>query len=138
MVTNAILGAVVASVVWFIIGGGLYMNPWVAKMYKEAERSSPALKKWQSIPKYLGFQFLGILAQCLLWAFIFSFIKPILPDGVLQQAALFWLILAAVKLFPRFVDMWIQTTYPNKLLAVEFINGAIGSFIIALVFAFIV
>lgn len=132
-----VLGCFVASIAWFIVGGVLYMNPFVAKIYKNAE-DSPALKKWPSIPKYVGLQYAGILAQCLLWAFVFALIKPILPEGLLIKGFVFGLILVAVKIFPRFFDMWIQSTYPNKLLAVEFVNGTIGSFIIGVVFAYII
>jgi len=53
----------------------------------------------------------------------------------LPKALLFGLILVAVKIFPRFADMYMQTAYPNKLLAVEFINGTICSFVIALILA---
>ncbi len=113
------------------------MNPFVAKIYKDAE-NSPALKKWPSVPKYIGLQYVGILAQCLLWAFVFALAKTALPDGVLIKSFIFGLILIAVKIFPRFFDMWIQSTYPNKLLAVEFVNGTIGSFVIGVVFAYVI
>jgi hypothetical protein len=136
-VLPAVLGGFVASVVWFIAGGALYMNPLVAKIYKNAE-SSPALKKWPSVPGYLGLQYVGILAQCLLWAFVFALAAPVLPGGLLIQGLVFGLILVAVKIFPRFFDMWIQSTYPGKLLAVEFVNGTIGSFVIGVVFAYII
>lgn len=136
-IVQTLLGGFIAAVVWFIIGGALYMNPLVAKIYKDAE-NSPALKKWPSVPKYLGLQFIGALAQCLLWAFIFSLVKSVLPEEIFPKGLLFGLILIATKIFPRFFDMWIQTAYPGKLLAVEFINGSIGSFVIGIVFAFII
>ncbi|MFQ6083449.1 MAG: hypothetical protein ACE5WD_08830 [Candidatus Aminicenantia bacterium] len=136
-VLQTILGGFVASVVWFIVGGALYMNPLVARIYKNAE-NSPGLKKWQSVPRYIGLQYVGILAQCLLWAFVFVLVEPVLPGGLLIKGVVFGLILVAVKIFPRFFDMWIQSTYPNKLLAVEFVNGTIGSFIIGVVFAYVI
>jgi len=134
---QTILGGFIASVVWFVVGGILYMNPFVAKIYKGAE-NSPALKKWPSVPKYIGLQYVGILAQCLLWAFVFVLVKPALPDGILMKSLIFGLILIAVKIFPRFFDMWIQSTYSNKLLAVEFVNGTIGSFVIGVVFSYVI
>ncbi len=134
---QTILGGFIASIVWFIVGGALYMNPFVAKIFKNAE-DSPALKKWPSVPKYIGLQYIGILAQCLLWAFVFALLKFALPEELLTKGLVFGLILVAVKIFPRFFDMWIQSTYPNKLLAVEFINGTIGSFIIGVVFAYVI
>lgn len=137
-ILQTIFGGVIASIVWFIVGSVLYMNPFVAKIYKNAEKS-PALKKWQSIPKYIALQYVGILVQCTLWAFVFALVKPVLPDGgVLMRGLVFGLILIVVKIFPRFFDMWIQSTYPNKLLAVEFVNGAIGSIVIGAVFSYII
>ncbi len=137
-IAQTVLGGFVASIVWFIIGGALYMNPPVAKIYKDAE-NSPGLKKWPSVPKYLGLQFTGgALAQCLLWAFVFAVVKPALPESTLLRGILFGLILIAVKIYPRFFDMWIQSTYPGKLLAVEFVNGAIGSFVIGVVLAYVI
>jgi len=136
--SQTVWGGFVAAIVWFIVGGALYMNPFAAKIYKEAE-NSPGLKKWPNVPKYLGLQFTGgVLAQCLLWAFVFDLVKPALPEGALLRGIVFGLILIAVKIFPRFFDMWIQTTYPNKLLAIEFVNGTIGSFIIGVIFAYII
>ena len=136
-ILQTILGGFVASIVWFIVGGALYMNPFVAKIYKGVE-NSPVLKKWLSVPRYIGLQYVGILTQCFLWAFVFALAKPVLPDGVLMKSLAFGLILVAVKIFPRFFDMWIQSTYPNKLLAVEFVNGTIGSFVISVVFAYVI
>jgi hypothetical protein len=136
-ILQTILGGFLASIVWFIVGGGLYMNPFVTKIYKNAE-GSPALKKWPSVPKYIGLQYVGILAQCLLWAFVFALVKIALPEEFLMKGIIFGFILVAVKIFPRFYDMWIQSTYPNKLLAVEFINGTIGSFVIGMVFAYVI
>jgi len=132
-----LFGGFSASVVWFIVGGALYQNPFVAKIYKDAE-GSPGLKKWTNIPKYLALQYFGILVQCILWAFVFAFIKPVLFEGILLNTLFFGLILIAIKIIPRAIDMWIQSTYPNKLLAVEFINGAIGSFVIAAAISFII
>lgn len=59
--------------VWFIVGGALYMNPFVAKIYKDAQ-GLPGVKKWLNVPKYLCLQYAGILVQCLLWAFVFGLV----------------------------------------------------------------
>lgn len=135
--SQAALGGLVASVVWFVIGGALYMNPGVAKIYRNAEDSA-ALKKWASVPKYVGLQYIGILAQCLLWAFVYAMVAPALPEMLLTKGLVFGLILVALKIFPRLFDMWIQSTYPNKLLGVEFINGTIGSLVVGVVFAYVI
>jgi len=136
-ILQTILGGFIASIVWFIVGGALYMNPFIAKIYKGAE-NSPALKKWPSVPKYISLQYVGILVQCLLWAFVFALVKPVLPEEVLIKGLVFGLILVVVKIFPRFYDMWIQSTYPNRLLAIEFVNGIIGSFVIGLTLAYFI
>jgi hypothetical protein len=134
---QAALGGFAASIAWFVIGGALYMNPIVAKIYKGAE-DSPALKKWASIPKYVGLQYIGILAQCLLWAVVYAVVDPVLPEARLTKGLVFGLILVALKVFPRLFDMWIQSTYPHKLLGVEFVNGTIGSFVVGVVFAYVI
>ncbi len=113
------------------------MNPFVAKIYKDAQ-GLPGVKKWLNVPKYLSLQYAGILVQCLLWAFVFALIKSTLSEEVLIKGLVFGLVLVAIKIIPRFFDMWIQSTYPNKLLAVEIINGTIGSFVIGIVFAYII
>ena len=66
-VFQTIAGGILASIIWFIAGGALYMNPLVAGIYKNAE-NSPALKRWPSVPEYIGLQYAGILTQCLLWS----------------------------------------------------------------------
>ncbi|MBI5037038.1 DUF1761 family protein [Candidatus Micrarchaeota archaeon] len=133
-VVQAAFAGVIASIVWFVVGGALYMNPFVAGIYKNAE-NSPALKKWKDTKQYIGLQYVGILLQCLLWAFVFALIKDALPGPALFKGLWFGAILVALKIIPRFYDMWIQTNYPNKLLAIEFVNGFIGSFVIGLVLA---
>ena len=125
----------IASIVWFILGGVLYMNPVVRKISSQFD-SLPVMKQWPSVPQYLGMMFLGAcLAQCFLAALAFALVKPALPDSVLGTVAVFGFILIGIKIFTRFFDMWIQTTYPPQLLAIEFVNGSIGSLVIATIFA---
>lgn len=131
-----VLGATgIASIVWFILGGALYMNPVIRRIYDQFD-SSPVMKRWPSVPQYLGVMFLGAcLAQCFLAALAFVLVKPALPDSILGTVVVFGFILIGIKIFTRFFDMWIQTTYPPKLLAIEFVNGSIGSLVLAIVFA---
>lgn len=82
--------------------------------------------------------FFGILIQCILFAFVYSFIKPVLPGTLILNILFFGLVLVAVKIFPRLFDMWMQSTYPNKLLMTEFVNGIIGSFVIAFILTLII
>lgn len=134
---QAVWGGFVASIVWFIIGGALYMNPVIARIYKTFD-DVPVMKQWPDVPRYLFLMYAGTLAQCVLWAFVYIWVKPVLPDSIVGIGVVFGLMLVATKIFPRFFDMWIQTTYPNKLLGIELINGSIGSIVIAVVFAFMI
>lgn len=136
-ILRILLGGFLASVASFIVLGGLYGNPAVAKIYKNAEKS-PALKKWESNPKYIFMQYVGMLIQCLLWAFVFAVVKPALPAAPLCAGLVFGLFIMVMKIFPRLFDMWIQTYYPGNLLVTEFINGSIGGFLVGLVFAYVI
>lgn len=132
---QVLLATGIASIVWFILGGALYMNPVIRGIYSRFD-TSPLMKQWPSVPQYLGVMFLGAcLAQCFLAALAFALIKPALPDSIVGAVAVFGFVLIGIKIFTRFFDMWIQTNYPNKLLAIEFVNGSIGSLVIATVFA---
>lgn len=132
---QTIVAGFIASVAWFIVGGALYKNSWVDRIYKKFGQA-PGLKQWSSTGKYLVNMYIfGILLQCLLFAFVYAFIQPVFPGSVLGNTLFFGMIVLAVKILPRLFDMWIQSTYPDKLLVVEFVNGALGGFIIAFVFA---
>jgi len=110
------------SIAWFIAGGILYMNPPVANIYRKYE-DHPGMKKWDNPIKYLVTMYLlGVLIPCMIFSFVFYFLSPI---GILP----FGLILVGVRIIPRLIDMWIQTSYPNKILAIELINGTILSFL---------
>lgn len=126
---QVIIAGFVASLAWFILGGGLYMNPWVAKLYKNHE-GSPGLKVWKNQPKYLVTMYLlGILLPTMILAVVFYYLQPALSDSMAMQTLELGLILIGVRMLPRLIDMWLQSTYPNKLLAVEIVNGSILSFV---------
>ena len=135
---QTILAGFLASLAWFILGGALYMNPLVDKIYK-SYKESPALKKWASLKKYIiNMYLLGILIPSLIFAFVYAFINPIFPENLVLKILYFGLIMIGVRIMTRFFDMWLQTSYPNKLLVIEIINGIIGSFVIALILALII
>ncbi|MBN1573032.1 MAG: hypothetical protein JW984_07550 [Deltaproteobacteria bacterium] len=136
-ILRTLLGGFLASVASFFVLGFLYGNPAVAKIYKNAE-GSPALKKWESNPKYIFMQYVGMLIQCLLWALVFAFVRSALPAATICAGLVFGLIIMVMKIFPRLFDMWIQTYYPGKLLATEFINGSIGGFLVGIVLAYVI
>jgi len=114
----------IISVIWFVVGGVLYMNPIVAKIYKGFE-DHPSMKKWSSQKKYMiNMYLLGILIPSLITTFVYLALSPI-------STLFFGLMLAGVRIVPRFFDMYMQSSYPNKLLYVEIVNGTILSFLVA-------
>lgn len=136
-VVPTLIGGLVAAMIWFVVAGILYMNPVVAGIYQRLG-TSPVVRQWSDTRTWLLNTFLyAVLVQCLIFAFVYAFVRPALPGGVVPAAVSFGLILVAVKIIPRFLDMWMQSSYPPTLLGIEFINGTIGSFLIAFVFAMI-
>lgn len=120
----------IVSIAWFIIGSLLYTNPTIGKIYKKYE-NNPGMKKWDKKSKYITYMYLlGALTPSLIMAFVYKLIAPI---SILH----FGLILLGIRIIPRFFDMWIQSSYPNKLLYIEIINGTILSFVAALVLHYI-
>jgi hypothetical protein len=118
----------IVSIAWFIAGGILYMNPLVAKLYKKFE-DHPGMKKWDNQKKYLTYMYLlGALIPCLIFAFIYESLSPI---GIVH----FGLIFLGIRIIPRFVDMWMQSSYPTKILGIEIVNGTILSFMAAALFS---
>jgi len=114
----------IISVIWFVVGGVLYMNPIVAKIYKGFE-DHPSMKKWSSQKKYMiNMYLLGILIPSLITTFVYLALSPI-------STLFFGLMLVGVRIVPRFFDMYMQSSYPNKLLYVEIVNGTILSFLVA-------
>ena len=135
---QGIIGGFAASIVWFFIGAVVYMNPVVAKIYKTFE-NDPSVKNRKDVKSFIINTFVfSILIQCFIFAFIYLFIKEILPGTLLLNSLFFGIILVAVKIIPRFFDMWVQSKYPTTLLSIEVINGTIGSFVIAFIFALLI
>ena len=119
---------IITTIVWFIVGGAVYMNPLTAKIYKKYEKH-PSMKKWKTKTKYLtGVFFVAGLIPILLIAIAYQYLTPI-------NWLLFGLILFGIRIIPRFCDMWMQTAYPNKILLIEIVNGLILSFVIAFMFS---
>jgi len=135
-IVQILMAAGAAAVIWFVVGGGLYMNPPVAKIFKKAE-GAPGYKIWKKQSVWLLMTFLGVVVQGLLWAFVFYFVRPVLPGTFWLDTLFFGLGLFVTKIIPRYIDTATQTTYPKQLLAVEFVNGTISCFVMAGVFAWL-
>lgn len=127
MVTTALVWGAVAGVLHFALVGALYGNPVIDRLYASAAEESPSLKRWASKPAYLLTQFLGTQVEVFILAIAFVWLRPLVDTQGYGGAILLGSLFAAIRVYPRFWNMWIQTTYPNRLLAVEFVNGVIGT-----------
>ncbi|OHD18479.1 MAG: hypothetical protein A2086_13365 [Spirochaetes bacterium GWD1_27_9] len=116
------------GMIHFIIVGILYQNPIVAKIYKDTS-SHPGVKKWDNKLKYIISMFLGTQLEVYIISVGFIFLISILGKTITNTLILGFII-SGIRVYPRFWNMWIQSSYPNKLLIIEFINGTIGSFVI--------
>jgi len=135
---SGIIAGLTATIVWFVIGAVVYMNPFIAKIYKKYE-DDPSVKNRKNVKIFIiNTLVFSVLIQCFLFAFVYLYIEPILPGTIILNTIYFGLILIIVKIIPRLFDMYVQSKYPNILLIIELINGVIGSFVIAFVFAFII
>lgn len=121
---------VVTTAVWFVVGGLLYMNPLVAKVYRRYEKH-PSMKTWDTQRRYLlGVFCIAGLIPIFFIAVSYEYLKPV--DWVL-----FGFLLCGIRIVPRCCDIWMQTSYPDKILFIELINGLILSFVIAVMFSFL-
>jgi hypothetical protein len=132
METTVLLWGALAGVVHFIVIGVLYGNPLVDRQYSRAAVESPAVKRWSSKPRYLAIQFLGTQVEVYLLTAAFIWLRPLIGFHGYCGALLLGGLLAALRVYPRFWNMWIQTTYPNRLLAIEAVNGTVGTLVVAL------
>ncbi|KYK33515.1 MAG: hypothetical protein AYK22_09030 [Thermoplasmatales archaeon SG8-52-3] len=137
-IIQGLIGGVAATIVWFIVGAVVYMNPFVAKIYKKYE-NDPSVKNRKDVKAFIINTFVfNILIQCFIFAFVYLYIQAILPGTLILNTLYFGMILVLVKIIPRLFDMYVQSKYPTTLLIIEVINGAIGSFVIAFVFALLI
>jgi hypothetical protein len=132
MIVSILLWGAVAGVIHFVVIGILYGNPLVDRISSKAEAESPAVKHWPSKVKYFGTQFLGTQVEVYILTTAFIWLRPLVGIAGYGGALLLGALFAAIRVYPRFWNMWIQTTYPTKLLVVEIINGTIGTLVIAL------
>ena len=136
-ITHILWSGLLVSIAWFILGGALYVNPVVAKIYKSFGEH-PGMKKWPNQKKYMLYMYLGgALVPGIIFAAVYAFLAPVLGGSLGLNTLYFGLILVFVRILPRFFDMWIQSSYPNKLLVIEIVNGAILSFVAAGVLAWV-
>lgn len=124
-----------ASIAWFLAAGILFFNPIVDKMYR-SEESHAAVKTLPQTPGTIGKILLAILAQIVLWAYVYTLIQSALPGDKMEKGLWFGLIIVFMKMVPRDVDRILLTTYPSTRMTIEFVIGIICSFVVGLVFAY--
>lgn len=134
---NYIFVALLATIIWMIIGLLIYIYPPFKRISHQAEKSA-SVKKWINPTHYLAAEFIYIFIQCLLFELVFSVIKVSLPAEIFMQAMSFALIIIAVKVIPRTLKMLIHTTYPKGLLFIEFIYSSLASFGVSILFVLLI
>lgn len=118
-----------AGVVHFAVIAVLYGNPIVDRIDRAFE-GSPAMKRWPSKPRYFATQFLGTQVEVYILTAAFFWLRPGIGVPGYPGALLLGGVFAAIRVYPRFWNMWIQTTYPNRLLAIEVVNGTLGTLVV--------
>ncbi|PZS30676.1 MAG: hypothetical protein DLM58_13255 [Pseudonocardiales bacterium] len=122
----------VSGLIHFAAIGILYGNPVVDRMYVLAADASPAVRGWPSKSRYLITQFLGTQIEVYVIAIGFAWLYQHLPADGLAAALLLGTLFAGLRVYPRFWNMWIQSTYPRRLLVTEAVNGIIGTYVIVI------
>lgn len=122
----------VIGVIHFAIVGALYRNPWVARLYRAAE-GHPGVKAWPDKKRYVLSMFLGTQVEVFILTGAYLYLRQLFAEpGSLPTALALGGMLAAVRVYPRGFNMWIQSSYPNALLAVELVNGTLGTLVIVI------
>ena len=129
MLGKALLYGLVAGIIHFVFAGLYYGNPLVGPIYDAAAAQEPGVKEWASRARYLATQFLGTQIEVYVLTLAFFLLRSAFAAGVGGLVTL-GLVLAAVRVYPRFWNMWIQSTYPNRLLALEVVGGTIGTLVV--------
>jgi hypothetical protein len=131
MVEAIVKWGALAGIVHFVVIAFLYANP-ITDHFSRGLEQAASVKQWRSKPRYFVTQFLGTQVEVYILTTAVLWLRPLLPLAGFGGAFALGGLLAATRVYPRFWNMWIQTTYPNRLLAIEVINGTIGTLAIVL------
>lgn len=138
MIGQMLLWGTVAGLVHFVVVGALYGNPFIDRIYKNAQKTEAGVRKWSSQPKYLITQFLGTQIEVYILTISFLWLRPLVPVTGLTGAIVLGLLFAGIRVYPRFWNMWIQSTYPSRLLKIEFVNGIVSTLTIVVALHYLV
>ncbi len=132
MARDVLLWGLIIGVAHFVVVGALYQNPFVARLYREA-KSHPGVRRWESEKAYVAWMFAGTQVEVFILTGAYLYLRQRFADPKGLGAALVLAgLFAAIRVYPRFWNMWIQSSYPGRLLAVELANGTIGTFVVVL------
>jgi hypothetical protein len=130
-----IIGILVATGAWFLTAGLLFFNPPVDKLYN-SQVALPGVRSLPKAPQTIGMILGAIIVQVVLWAWVFTLIKPVLPTELPMRGVLFGLVLTVTKMIPRDIDRLLLSTYPKQRMIIEAIIGIICAFVVGLAFAY--
>jgi hypothetical protein len=131
MLGTVLLSGAAAGVVHFAFIALAYGNPIVDRISARAESESPAVRQWPSKPRYFVTQFFGTQIEVYILTIAFLWLRPLVDTRGYGGGLLLGSLFAAIRVYPRFWNMWVQTTYPRRLLAVEVVNGTLGTLVIS-------
>ncbi len=129
MLDILIWGAVV-GVIHVMVTGALYGNPVVDGIYARAMKEEPGVKDWPSKPRYLVTQILGTQVEVYILAAVFAWLHPRLGLEAMTATLLLGVAFSGIRVYPRSWNMWIQSTYPNRMIGIETFAGVVSTFTI--------
>lgn len=130
MLLDVLLWGLVVGVIHFVVLGGLYGNPFIDRFYRNAQQNEPGVRRWPNKAGYMLRMFLGTQVEIYILVAAYLWLRPHVPGEGYMEALVFAVVFAGIRVYPRFWNMWIQSTYPNPLLLIEAINGTISTFVV--------
>jgi hypothetical protein len=130
VVSSALLLGTLVGLAHFAVVGVLYGNPWIDGLYRRAMETEPGVRRWSSKPKYLLTQFLGTQLEVYALSLAFFWVRSLGAASTGPAVLTAGLVFAALRVYPRFWNMFIQSTYPRRLLAVELVNGVLSTLVV--------
>jgi len=130
MVSTVFLWGLAVGALHIVVTGAFYGNPIVDRIYAQAMKDEPGVRSWGSKPRYLVTQIAGTQVEIWILTAGYVWLRPLVPiDGLCGSLAL-GLLFSGIRVYPRFWNMWIQSTYPNRLLAIEALGGTLSTFLV--------
>lgn len=129
-ILNVALWGLVAGIIHFIAMSGYYLNPLTAKVYKK-EEDHPSMRHFESQPKYLIIMFFGTQIEVYILAAAYVYLRQFFPEPSSWMTMIaMGILFSLIRSFPRSFNMYMQTSYPNKLNLIEFFGGIFSTFVI--------